>query len=203
MALRVLALTLPVLVGLVLPGLGVAAVAAWWRQASLLEAGHLLPGLLCSLGVWLSVAVLHFRQDRFRVAVADPAAWLEDVRARLLRMGYAVRLQTDRRLVVEPRFSSLLFGEGIGVVVKDGTAVVLGPRLYLRRLRRALLKGLRRGEETGSGSRFPAGTPHAARCTPQPSAPCPVAYPFRADTMAVVRAWRAALTGPCSRDGSP
>src|SRR5262245_14106522 len=94
MAVRVLVLTLPVLGVLAIPAVAVAAAAAWLYGTPLLTAGHWLPGLLCSLGVWLFVAVLHFRQERFRVAVTDPVAWLEEVRAQLLKMGYAVRLQT-------------------------------------------------------------------------------------------------------------
>lgn len=174
MMFRVLLLTLPVLALFAIPAVGFAALVVAWQGAPRMTMGHLLPGLLCSLGVWLVVAVLHFRQARFRVAVANPAAWLEEVRARLLQMGYAVRLQTDRRLVVEPRFSSLLFGEGIGVVIKDGTAVVLGPRLYLKRLRRAV---------QNIGNKEPAAGP------PERALPSPA--PFRSDTLAVVRAWRA------------
>jgi hypothetical protein len=203
MVFRVVALTLPVLAVFTLPAVAISVAAAWWYRTPVFTAGHAQTGLFCSLCFWLFLAVRHFRQDRFRVSVSEPAAWLEELRADLEQMGYAVRLQTDRRLVVEPCFSSLLFGEGIGVVVKDGTAVVLGPRLYLARLR-AALRTRERPVEAGEITR-PVG--RIAMPIPRSAPP----GPFSSDTLAVLRALQACgpvlpsaeLTAPCRRDRAP
>jgi hypothetical protein len=138
MALRVVALALPVCLLLGGTALFAAGIIGWLRSLPPARPDNLLLGLVCGLLVWLFLVVLHFRPEVMFLPVRDRGAWLASVQAHLQDLGYRAEPRGHGSWYFEPRFQALRFGGGIHVRVRLDSAVVRGPRMYLERLRHRL-----------------------------------------------------------------
>jgi hypothetical protein len=136
--LRVLLLSLPVLLAFVASALLVALLLSWIRDLPFGARENLLLGIICSLIVWLFVAVFHIRRETLRLPVSDRATFLGALVPLLEELGYEVKAESEERLVSRPSFRSFLVGGGLQVEVAGGTARVMGPKMFVEILRRRL-----------------------------------------------------------------
>jgi hypothetical protein len=132
----VLAIALPVMglfVAIVMPAAGLLA---WWTDSSLSQAYALAS--ICGLVTWLFVAVFHFRQETLVLPMQNRQAFLGRLRAQLKALGYCVKVRQNERQVFKPAFQALLLGGRIRLRIKNDTAYVDGPRMFLEILRKRL-----------------------------------------------------------------
>ena len=138
MALRVIALALPVIVVFGSTALGGAALVAWINDTPLSRADNLCLGILCGLLVWLFAAAIHIRWECICLPVRDREMWIATLIEQLHDLGYRAERRRDNTLVFEPRFQALLFGGVIRVRLRLDAAIITGPRMYLELLRQRL-----------------------------------------------------------------
>ncbi len=135
-ALRVLVVALPVMGLFTVIVMPAAGLLAWWTESSL---GHAYAvATICELVAWLFVAVFHFRQETLILPVQDRQAFLGRLRAQLKALGYCVKVRQNERQVFKPTFQSLLLGGKIRLQIKDDSAHLDGPRMFLEILRKRL-----------------------------------------------------------------
>jgi hypothetical protein len=100
--------------------------------------GNLSVGLICGLIVWLFVATFHLRKEVVTLPAADGGRFLKHARLILTEMGYEVTARSAQEVTTQPRFQSLLFGDGVHVTIKGSQAQLSGPKLNVERLRNRL-----------------------------------------------------------------
>lgn len=109
---------------------------AWWRDAD--DVPNLILGVICSLIIWLFIAVFHLSKEKLIVPVADAKTFLAQMSVLLDEMGYQVVGQNENTLFTRPRFNAFLFGGGVRVYLDRNRAVLAGPKISVEILRRRL-----------------------------------------------------------------
>ncbi len=99
---------------------------------------NLSAGLVCTLIVWLFVAVFHLRKETVTLPAPDRERFLQNSRLLLTEMGYEVTSRGPLRLSTRPHFHSLLFGGGVQVAVTGTHAHLIGPKVCVELLRNRL-----------------------------------------------------------------
>jgi hypothetical protein len=135
---RVVILALPIFLILALTILLVACVSAYFGETPVLSADNMYVGTVCGLIAWLIFAVFHIKKETLVLPPADRPTFMDDLKAQLAGLGYAVVSETKLRLVSKPSFHSMLFGGGIRADVEQDGIRIVGPRVYLEMLRKRL-----------------------------------------------------------------
>jgi hypothetical protein len=113
-----------------------ALVVSGWQGSDTLTAEGLSLGVVCGLIAWLFVVVFHINRETILMPFDSAAVFLKRVRAQLEEMGYRVSAPSENVLVGKPTFYALLFGGHVVVRLGERQAVVIGPKIYLERLRK-------------------------------------------------------------------
>jgi hypothetical protein len=137
-ALRVTAISLPVLAAFAATVLPAAAAQALVCDPPLGSAENVCLATVCALIAWLFLAAFHVKHESFAVSFHDRHGFLAQLRTQLKELGYVARRREVDRQVFRPAFQAFLFGGTIRVRVKDRTAYVSGPKLSLEILRKRL-----------------------------------------------------------------
>ena len=136
--LRVLLLAVPILGIFVGTAWGVAQLASWWTEAPITSAACIYLGIICGLAIWLFIAVFHIKKEIILLPFHDREALMTSLKAQLEVLGYESREESETEVLFRPSFQAVLFGGGIRVEMEDHSARMVGPKVYLERVRHAL-----------------------------------------------------------------
>ncbi len=132
---RILALTLGTLAVFGLTALLCATLIARLMSNA---TGVVALAVVCGLIVWLFVAVFHLMRVRLIIPVADPEAYLRQLRSELAGFGYDSGRETHGRHIFRPNFMALLFGGSIRAETGAHCVTLIGPKVCLERVRKSL-----------------------------------------------------------------
>ena len=135
---RVLLLAVPILGIFVGTAFGVAQVVAWWTGHPATSATSIYLGIICGLAIWLFIAVFHIKNEIILLPFHDRDELMAGLKAQLEELGYESSDQGESEIVFRPSFQAVLFGGGIRVQMEDNSAKIVGPKVYLERLRHRL-----------------------------------------------------------------
>lgn len=132
---RVVGLAILALLVFAATALAIGAPAAWYKDVPLSSAPGIHLAILCGLIVWLFVAVFLFKRETIVLPVHDRQSFAAGLKGQLSGLGYGLAAESADEIVFRPAFHSLKFGGAIRVHIEEQTAKVIGPKLYLERLR--------------------------------------------------------------------
>jgi hypothetical protein len=113
-------------------------VVAWWQELSILNAGGLLPWVICGLVAWLFIATFLLKRETELFPFQDRAAFVPLLTAQLQELGYGVKAQGPDQLCAISPFRSWLLGGSIRVRFAGQLAHVAGPKVCLEMLHNRL-----------------------------------------------------------------
>ncbi len=135
---RVLLLAVPILGIFVGTALGVAQLVAWWTESSITNATSIYLGIICGLAIWLFIAIFHIKREIILVPFQDREALINGLKAQLEELGYEPGDESSNEVHFRPSFHAVLFGGAIRVEMEDHAARIVGPKVYLERVRHGM-----------------------------------------------------------------
>lgn len=135
---RVLLLAVPILAIFVGTALGIAQLVSWWTDTPITSATSIYLGIICGLAIWLFIAIFHIKREIILLPYEDREALMTGLKAQLEELGYEPGDAKETEVHFRPAFHAVLFGGAIRVEVDDHSAKIVGPKVYLERLRHGL-----------------------------------------------------------------
>jgi hypothetical protein len=116
----------------------VGLILYWLEGTAISSAQSIYVGTICGLVVLLFLSVFHLKREIVLLPYHDRAAFVGSLENNLQEMGYQAVKQSEEELLYSPPFHSWLLGGKIRVEVKDDSARIVGPKVYLEMLRSKL-----------------------------------------------------------------
>ena len=118
-----------------------------WMFAAMQERsfGEILPfglgaGLFFGLFFGLTMAVF-LKGETATVEVRDAKGFISRLNVAMSQLGYNPATQTEDFLTYKPSFQAGLAGGRLSVQLQEGQAVIVGPRMYVKKLLKRLAIG--------------------------------------------------------------
>jgi hypothetical protein len=116
----------------------VGLILYWLEGTAIFSAQSIYVGTICGLVVLLFLSVFHLKREIILLPYHDRAGFVGSLENNLQEMGYQAVRQNEDELLFSPSFHSWLLGGKIRVEVKDDSARIVGPKVYLEMLRKKL-----------------------------------------------------------------